>query len=122
MIDVPDVEKERDGETRPGYYPLDVNARHRLVIEMGSIEQGEVGHILLAKIHGECPTRLQPKSITEASTCREGGRWRDEIQKAEKDKAIMADLEFVWSDGAIHIHCHLLFISFTSPVAFTVLS
>ena len=50
-FDVPDVEKERDGEVRPGYYPLDVNARHRLAIariKMGDIEQGKVGHIFLS--------------------------------------------------------------------------
>lgn len=48
-FDILDVEKERDGEVRPGYYPLDVNARHRLAIariKMGDIEQGKVGHTI----------------------------------------------------------------------------
>ena len=75
---------------------LDVNARHRLVIEVGDIEQSEVGHILLAKVNGECPTRRhpEPKLFTEASACRERGRWGDEIQEAENEKVVMADLEF----------------------------
>ena len=50
-FDVPDVDVERDGEVRPGYYPLDVNARHRLAIariKMGDIEQGRVCQILLS--------------------------------------------------------------------------
>ena len=62
MIDVPDVEKERDGEARPG--------RHRLAIEMGDIEQGEAGHILLAKINGEYPIRLHSRTqINHGSIC-----------------------------------------------------
>ena len=77
---------------------MDVNARHRLVIEIGDIEQGEVGHILPAKVNGECQLGSipEPESITEASAsaCRERGRWGDEIEEAEKDKTVMVDLEF----------------------------
>jgi general transcription factor 3C polypeptide 3 (transcription factor C subunit 4) len=38
--------REREGDVRPGLYPLDVNARHRLAIariKMGDIEEGKVG-------------------------------------------------------------------------------
>ena len=49
---------------------LDVNARHRLVIEVGDIEQSEVGHILLAKVNGECPTWRHPRTqIIHGSIC-----------------------------------------------------
>jgi general transcription factor 3C polypeptide 3 (transcription factor C subunit 4) len=37
--------RERDGDVRPGWHPLDVNARHRLAIariKMGDIEEGKV--------------------------------------------------------------------------------
>jgi general transcription factor 3C polypeptide 3 (transcription factor C subunit 4) len=40
------VHREREGGVRPGWYPLDVNARHRLAIarvKMGDIEEGKVG-------------------------------------------------------------------------------
>jgi len=38
--------RERDGDVRPGWYPLDVNARHRLAIariKMGDVDEGKVG-------------------------------------------------------------------------------
>ena len=38
--------REREGDVRPGWYPLDINARHRLAIariKMGDIEEGKVG-------------------------------------------------------------------------------
>lgn len=38
--------REREGDVRPGLYPLDLNARHRLAIariKMGDIEEGKVG-------------------------------------------------------------------------------
>lgn len=37
--------QEREGDVRPGFYPLDVNARHRLAIariKMGDVEEGKV--------------------------------------------------------------------------------
>jgi len=37
--------REREGDVRPGLYPLDVNARHRLAtarIKIGDIEEGKV--------------------------------------------------------------------------------
>jgi general transcription factor 3C polypeptide 3 (transcription factor C subunit 4) len=40
------MRREREGDVRPGWYPLDVNARHRLAIariKMGDIEEGKVG-------------------------------------------------------------------------------
>lgn len=36
---------ERSGEVQPGYYPLDINARHRLAIariKLGEVEEGKV--------------------------------------------------------------------------------
>jgi len=41
-----ETHREREGDLRPGCYPLDVNARHRLAIariKMGDIEEGKVG-------------------------------------------------------------------------------
>lgn len=41
---------ERGGDVRPGWYLLDVNARHRLAIariKMGDIEEGKVSAIVL---------------------------------------------------------------------------
>jgi general transcription factor 3C polypeptide 3 (transcription factor C subunit 4) len=38
--------RDREGDVRPGWYPLDVNARHRLAIariKMGDIVEGRVG-------------------------------------------------------------------------------
>jgi general transcription factor 3C polypeptide 3 (transcription factor C subunit 4) len=40
--------REREGDLRPGWYPLDVNARHRLAIariKMGDVDEGKVGFL-----------------------------------------------------------------------------
>jgi general transcription factor 3C polypeptide 3 (transcription factor C subunit 4) len=45
--------REREGEVRPGFYPLDVNARHRLAIariKMGDTEEGKVGSCLFLQV------------------------------------------------------------------------
>ncbi|KII83764.1 hypothetical protein PLICRDRAFT_118961 [Plicaturopsis crispa FD-325 SS-3] len=44
-FDIADAGVEREGEVQPGYYPLDVNARHRLAvarIKMGEIVEGKI--------------------------------------------------------------------------------
>ncbi|KDQ49967.1 hypothetical protein JAAARDRAFT_42458 [Jaapia argillacea MUCL 33604] len=51
--DVPEMEREREGDVSPGMYPLDVNARHRLAvarIKMGDFEEGRMhANIVLAQ-------------------------------------------------------------------------